>query len=404
MLEFHKLTGQVESMSEYLAGQEQSLEDKLELALTLLNDYADEKALPRIRERVQEAIERDAGYRGASPLDEPLGGTYGPAPLPERATLVATDGSQIYPRRHREPSYYLINIGTMVIHHGSGEAPEVFSEPYLFYEQEYLYLQDEGLTPNAVIDARRTIYEMTALTEHTWLCRDRARPLVALLDNPLLFFMSIEVPERRQLRDIYFSSMNNLLEIGAGLAGYIDKPDSTFIVRLLHLLSLPEDAITRGALATSGSLEGLRDIQVFSTLLKPGWRTALLVQMSPQNKQFRQQGSEMHEIAFFYLNVAAQGERARLARIEIPMWVVRDRTLVAEMQALIYHQCQQLTKRYPYILTRADELAVVKGDEARQLDRMIRVAMVQHGMHAEESEKQATKKIARGRKTRFEVG
>jgi len=37
---------------------------------------------------------------------------------------------------------------------------------------------------------------------------------------------------------------------------------------------------------------------------------------------------------------------------------------VAELQALIVHQCQQLMSRYPYALTRADELAVVKGEES----------------------------------------
>ena len=50
------------------------------------------------------------------PLDEPIMAAYDPTPLPPTATVVATDGSQIYPRRHVTPHYYLINIGTIVNH------------------------------------------------------------------------------------------------------------------------------------------------------------------------------------------------------------------------------------------------------------------------------------------------
>jgi hypothetical protein len=126
--------------------------------------------------------------------------------------------------------------------------------------------------------------------------------------------------------------------------------------------------------------------------------------MSPQNKEFRKNGGDTHEIVFFYMNVAAPGESSHLARVEIPMWVAKDRELVATLQALIYHQCQQLMTRYPYVLTRADELAVVRSEETRQLNMMIQVAMTRYGLATEESAKQAGKKAARSSKTRFKVG
>jgi hypothetical protein len=175
------------------------------------------------------------------------------------------------------------------------------------------------------------------------------------------------------------------------------------VIRLLHLLDLAEEEVSRRSLSNSGRLEGLRDAQLFGRLLEPGQRSALFVQMSPQNKGFRQQGGQTHEVAFFYLNAAGPGEYPKLARVEVPMWVADDRGLVAEMQALIYQQCQQLTRRYPYVLTRADELAVVKGEEARQLNVLINVAAARHGVEAGMSEKEALKQVARARKTSFEV-
>lgn len=403
-LEFQKLTSQVDRMGQYFAEQRDDDNSKVELALQILAAHSPAEYLPYILQRVQDAVDKDAGYRGARPLDEPIGDAYPPAPLPQGATVIATDGSQKYPDRHGAVTYYLLNIGTIVVHYGSGQPPEVSSDPYLFFEEEYTRSQDGGAISAVTVNARRTVNEMTALAEYAWRRRGEARPLVALLDGPLLLPpMGIEIPDREQLRILYLSAMTRLLEVKAALAGYIDKPDSSFVVRLLHLLDIPIEEVSRNNLALSGRLEGLRDSHVFRRLLGPGERTAIFVQMSPQNKEFRRTGGPDHEIAFFYLNVAAPGEPAYVVRVEIPMWVARDRALIAEMQALLYHQCQQLTVRYPYVLTRADELACVKADESRQLETMIQVALTRYGLSTLESEKQAGKNAARASKVRFDV-
>ncbi len=404
MLEFHKLTGQVDRMGEALAYQEEEIGDKVDLALQILAAYADQSYLAYIQQRVQDAVDRDAGYRGARPLDEPMMATYLPAPLPESATIVATDGSQIPPDTHGVALYYLINTGTIIVQHGSGEPPQVLSEPSLFYEKGYMYTQDRGLITPGTVAARRTVLEMATLAEHAWHQRGQARPLLALLDDPLLLIgMGNEVPERDQLRRTYFSAMTRLLEIEAGLAGYTDRPRSRYVVGLLHLLDVREEEVSRAVLADDGRLEGLSDVQLFRKLLGPSERTALFVQMSPLNKEFRYSAGETHEIAFFYLNVAGIGEPPKLARVEVPMWVAQDRRLVAEMQALIYHQSQQLQSRYPYVLTRAHELAIVKHDEISQLNMMIQVTLSRYGLESEKSQKQASKDAVSGARSRFDL-
>jgi hypothetical protein len=404
-LELHKLTGQVEEMGQALANQKEDLEGKAAIALQILEAYADEAYLPYILERVQDAVDKDAGYRGARPFDEPIAQAFPAGELPPSATIVAVDGSQILPDTHGAAIYYLLNIGTIIIHHGSGEPPQIISQPYLFYETEYVYTGDRGLITSATVAARRAVAEMQALTEHGWRQRGEARPLLTLIDGPLLLFpMSADIPDRDQLQGIYFSAMTRLFEVTAGLAGYVDRPASRFVVSLLHLLDTPVENVSRSALSTNGRLEGLEDSKVYANLLGPAERTALFVQMSPQNKEFRKNGGETHEIVFFYMNVAAADEPPHLARVEVPMWVAQDKELVATLQALIYHQCLQLMTRYPYALTRADELAVVKSDETRQLNVMIQVAMTRYGLETQESAKQAGKNAARSPKTRFKVG
>ncbi|GAB4468799.1 MAG: DNA double-strand break repair nuclease NurA [Anaerolineae bacterium] len=411
-LEFQKLTEQVDRLGEYIASQEKDDEAKVEIALQIMDTYADPAWLPEIDRRVQDAIDKDAGYRGARPLDEPLLASYPAAPLPESATLVATDGSQILPNTHGAALYYLINIGAIVVHYGSGEPPLITSEPFLLYDRGYLYMENRGLISAAVISARRSVEEMVRLAEYSREQAGMARPLVSLLDGPLLFVMGSEVPDRAPLLRRYFQSMGRLLEIQAGLAGYTDRPRSSFIVSLLHLLDVEEERVSRHMLSTDGRMEGLQDAAIFKysrepgqpPILPSGHRTAIFVQMSPQNKEFRNEGGDLLEIAFFYMNVAPPDERPQIARIEVPMWVARDHDLVAQMQALIYHQCQQTITRYPYILTRADELAVVKHEESRQLDVMIQVALTRHGLLARESAKQAGKAAARADKTAFDQG
>jgi hypothetical protein len=48
-------------------------------------------------------------------------------------------------------------------------------------------------------------------------------------------------------------------------------------------------------------------------------------------------------------------------------------------------------------------LAIIKHDEARQLDMMVRVTLTRHGLEAFESEKQSGKNAVSGKKTRFEL-
>src|SRR5262249_53919822 len=97
---------------------------------------------------------------------------------------------------------------------------------------------------------------------------------------------------------------------------------------------------------------------------------------------------------FFYMNVAAAHQEPYLARVEIPMWVARDKAMVDALHALIYAQCQ-ITDRYPYALTRADEVAVVPTFEKRALDEMIAVELLRHDQRLEISQKLNTKNLAR---------
>jgi hypothetical protein len=86
------------------------------------------------------------------------------------------------------------------------------------------------------------------------------------------------------------------------------------------------------------------------------------------------------------------------------MWVAREPAAVDALHALLLQQCAiQGRKRYPYALTRADELAFVSGHERAQVDQLIRIAMLENGLTPEESEKLQTKGLARGERRQHRI-
>ena len=106
-----------------------------------------------------------AGNRwpGAVPTQEPLDLLVSPPTLPDQLKVIGADGSQIYPDRHAPAFYFMINIGSIIIAHGSGKQPQTNSRPWIYYQDEDLYDQNDGAITNAVVDGRRDVAEMGEL-------------------------------------------------------------------------------------------------------------------------------------------------------------------------------------------------------------------------------------------------
>lgn len=403
-LEFNKVEPQVQRMGRALAARTMTLNERLEAAWARLLAQDD---LEVIHARIQLARERDVGFRGAAPLNEPINVAYPLPPLPPRATIIAADGSQVYPSIHAAALYYLTNIGVFVYHHGTGDLPEQITEPTLFYNENDVHDENGQAITNAAVNARRSVAELQLLARETWNRRSPDGPLLAIGDGPLLFWVGKDVPDGKRLEQDYLAalvhlhdahaSMQSVYGQSASVIGYVDRPTSAFFVSLLHLLGLDHDDVREAALKNNGDLEGLIDQPLMFRLLKPGERSAVMVQQSPQNKRYHDKG-ESYEIAFFYLNVGNQ-QGYHLARVEMPMWVARSRALLDCVHALTFDQCQ-LMWRYPYALTRADELAVIRAAERAQLDDMIEIELLRNEQLVERSEKLESKTVRHGR-TRY---
>lgn len=380
-LEFNQIIDQVYKMGSMLEQLDFDLHERLALALEWFYAATD---LDFIRERVNLTRRPDvSGYRGAAPLDtayqEVICQTFPPPPAPQAATLIAADGSQIYPDDQAPAHYYLINIGLFVYHHGADQLPDQYTIPQLYYHKAHVHDQHGRVISNRTVDARRTVMEMKRLGELAWALRGNGRPLIALYDNRLLFGIGSDVIDSETIFRDYRAALVHLHDSGAALAGYVDPPRSRVLMLLLHLLSLTEEQVRHTDLSMSGPLEGLNDVHLFNSVLRVGERSALMVQNSPQNLIFRQWG-ESYEIAFFYVKVSS-GNRTSIARVDVPMWVARDRRTVDALHGLILAQCSMLGRNpYPYALTRADELAYISGKEKHKLDELINIELRKKGL------------------------
>lgn len=393
-LELSKVTAQVTAMGQSAAQRASARALIVPIVRDLLVTYATDAEL---RVKVEQAIA--IGWGGAIPRTDPLDGVFDPPTLPDRMTVVAADGSQIYPDHHSLALYYVINVGSIVLRLGTGETPATASNPLVCFDEAELYGEEDYLVSGPAINARRAVAEMTRLAQ---LAIEEAKtaPTFALADgNIALRVQQAAVPpaEAERLQQEYIAQLDALRAHHVASAGFISRPGATAVVKLLQLATYSLDDVESRVRNYKGRpFDGLLDTALFARQLAPGQRSAVFELASQWGEPYRKTG---HAICFFYLNTGT-AHRPVIARVEVPEWVASDASLLGLAHGAIIDQSRIADSAYPYALTRADELAVITNAEKANFEQMIGVEMLRHGMEAGPSEKAATKAIARYGKRR----
>ncbi len=357
----------------------------------------------RVDSQLREKVERAVKLRwvGAIPQAEPLDAAINPPTLPDRITLVASDGSQIYPDRHSVALYYIINVGSIVLRLGTGETPMTESEPTVCFDDDDLFGEDDYPVPAQVINARRAVAEMARLAT---IAVEEARlaPTVALADGNIALRVQqegISARERTRLEHDYIAQLDRLRGARIATASFISRPGATSVVRLMQLAEeCTLDTVAEFVKNSKGRpYDGINDTPVFDALLEPGQRSAVFRAAATQwSAPYAQAG---HAIHFFYLNVGMPAQSS-IARVEIPEWVASDGGPLGLAHAVLVEQCRVTASAYPYVLTRADEMAVITSAEKANFEQMIGVELLRRGIEARPSDKAATKAFARYGKRR----
>jgi hypothetical protein len=401
-LELNKVVVPVEAMGQALAQRQEQDEDCLDRARSALKQHAEVNA--ELRRKISLACEVDTSWRGAVPLGERLDERRSSAPDPVPVTLIAVDGSQIYPDRHGIAPYYLLNIGSIILRQGSGSAPSTGSQPSLFFAEEELYDEKGRLRNVEHVNRERDRREIETLSglaesEREALGGEFSRPVLALVDGPLLFWAPSQAGDaerqddetRRQLEH-FTRQFSRLRRAQSVPIGYIDRPSSANVLRTLELAGLTPDQINRESVRTRGY--GLLVDRMLFADLGPGERSGLFASTAVLNNDYAAAG---HRIVFFYVNMARQegAENAVIARVELPEWMVSDPQSLDAVVGALYADCE-LTG-LPYALVRAHELAVVTSVERTEFEKLLGQQMIRHGLSPQRSAKAAGKRMTAGK-------
>ena len=385
-LDFQQIREQVRQLGEEAPRREERLRELRQQACDLQSHYAHD--LEKLRQKVEEVVRHhDPSLRCALPVREALIAHFSPPPVPERAILLAADGSQIYLDRHSAVEYFLINVGAIRMDLGGNEPPQCFYESDLKYGDE-LFRPDEYFSEDR-ISFLRDLREREFLGE---LVEQIGQPAVALIDGTIELWGAreggLEAGEsgQRGLQP-YLEILLRLHNQGATVAGYGDKPTQDHLVRLLEVASQP------AAEAQKRPLFGVRDADLFRDLLAPGERSAVFEFQSRAARVYRQYHPVI-ALHFFYLNVGWDGHPL-LARVDTLALAAEETAKLDALHAVLVQQSQIMgTRRYPYILHRAHETARVSLEDKAQLDVMIANELLSHGIYSEMSQKQSVKDVS----------
>jgi hypothetical protein len=393
-LELNRLTGQVDVMGQKLAQRRDDATKRGAEALELLR--ANPQVTEELNRKIDKARDIDEWRRGAKPLDDCLDKRHCVTREVDEAILIASDGSQIFPDRHAVTTYYLVNTGTIVLRKGSRQAPSTESAPEIFFSDEDVYDDEGQVISNDEISLLRGRRELEALArlaeqERAALGGDLSVPIVALVDGPLLPWLRPDPQRSDKINeeiDFVIKQLERLRKVQAIPVGYVDRPGSAFVLRIIELIGLAYENITRESLR-AGRFIGLTDRVLFGKLA-PNERTGLFTPYSNANDRYAGR-SGGDRVAFAYLNVAhpARGEESAVARIEVPGWVAVREDWLDIAQAAIHANCEPTG--YPYVLARAHELALVGQSEKAELDRLLQQVMLRNGMMPEISVKASNK-------------
>jgi hypothetical protein len=118
------------------------------------------------------------------------------------------------------------------------------------------------------------------------------------------------------------------------------------------------------------SIQPLRDVTLWTNILKPGQRSAIF----RSNSRILDLYSEQQHIYFCYLHVGTE-----IARIEFPEWVAENKNLLPQALGITLTQVDK-GFGYPVALAEAHNLAVVKGSDRSRFFALLEEQMIKAGL------------------------
>ena len=320
--------------------------------------------------------------------DKPIAAAIDAPAAPRVYTAIATDGSQIPLDRHAAASCYVINVGEIAIHYGTGDRPHLFSNAELFFkDSDLLAGNDFGFINEQTLGTRRTIAECEAARKLIVAHANR-ESAIALMDGTLILWAqeAERDDEKQKAIAAFMGLLNDAQSHAMPIAGYLSRPGSREVVNALRVTLCTCTPVACNPCAVSprpcDALNRLTDAQLFRRTLGSGQRSGLFESKSKVIDSYEPE----HRIAFYYINVGSE-----IARVEVPMWVARSDELLHRTHALIMDQAAK-GQGYPITLLEAHEQAIVRGPEREAFQRLVESALIRSNLPITHSRKSLAKR------------
>lgn len=316
---------------------------------------------------------------------------------PLRYALIATDGSQIMPDRHRAVLFAYVQAGCACITYGGSDKAlsqriQKMKKSRLFLERELFDEHGEMVTPGEISN-QRDLLEIELMAEAAEIANAHGYMPVVIADGSMVPFAllgsrGLRNPAQHKMLAAFKGAMKALQMSGALACGYIDKPNSNALVNACALLDVPFDQVSEEHLKQESlRCAGIFDRHLLTDELKPAFRTALF---DPRWEVNEEQHLGEHAMRCCYVNVGnGNGRRAALGRLEAPAWCATQDN-IAMLSAILLRQAR-MGGGYPLILKVAHEEAVVGKDDQREMENALMQALVNRGLTPHQSFKAEAK-------------
>ncbi len=281
---------------------------------------------------------------------------------PSSYTILAVDGSQIYPDRHQSAACSLINIGTVEFSYNQTKSTmQRRAEPSIIFAAD----EEGGDDGTDLINCLREEFELRAgLEKGRTISKDGnvTHPFLTLFDGSLIFWhleAKDEVTKERFL-PAYLGILDQAARLGLWMASYISYPKSRELVGLVRAYEY---------LRNGSQMEtSLCDSNVVHFYLEPGQRSTIFANQATITKRY----PDHLKPHFFYIN----GDE-EIGRVEMPAWMAQDNKIVDTIASLIFDQIKK-GRGYPISLAEAHEAAVVKGPDRDFFYHAVQKLTIEH--------------------------
>ena len=287
---------------------------------------------------------------------------------------IASDGSQINPSAHEFTSAFLINIGMVAIpYYKSSVQVLIGSEPTIYSSSEEINLSNtaERILEEDLVSYERTLKEIESLVQIAENYRQNNIPMIALVDGTLIHwhiekFSGVYI---EQFIKRFSDAISKLKSMNVVVACFLSNSRANDLINMLKVFKCPYETVNCKKYCANISYRDLpcnptsnyksvldrRIIEKYFSEVNPetGTRTILF----RSNSKILNCYPDDLKIYFFYINTGRE-----IARVEIPAYIAKDKTLLDLLHNAISLQCK-VGFGYPVTLSEAHLAAVVTKND-----------------------------------------